>query len=43
MRYSCFILWMILPIWPPNGSLCATCLDSEPLHFALKSVEIMHA
>ena len=23
--------------------LCATCLDSEPLHFASKSVEILHA
>ena len=23
--------------------LCATCLDSEPLHFAWKSVEIFHA
>ena len=22
---------------------CATCLDSEPLHFASKSVEIWHA
>ena len=22
---------------------CATCLDSEPLHFASKSVEILHA
>ena len=24
-------------------SLCATCLDSEPLHFASKSVEILRA
>ena len=23
--------------------VCATCLDSEPLHFASKSVEILHA
>ena len=23
--------------------LCATCLDSEPLHFASKSVEVFHA
>ena len=23
--------------------LCSTCLDSEPLHFASKSVEILHA
>ena len=23
--------------------LCATCLDSEPLHFASKSVEFLHA
>ena len=23
--------------------LCAICLDSEPLHFALKSVEFWHA
>ena len=38
---------MILPIWPQNGCfqvfLCATCLDSEPLHFSSKSVEILHA
>ena len=27
----------------PNDALLATCIDSEPLHFASKSVEIFHA
>ena len=35
------------PLFSPFGFqwlfLCATCLDSEPLHFASKSAEILHA
>ena len=34
---------MILPISCQWLFLCSTCLDSEPLHFALESVEFFHA
>ena len=45
MHYKvCFSLPVILPICLPMAlSLCATCLDSEPFHFASKSVEFFHA
>ena len=43
-RYKvCFSLAMILPISFQWLFLCSTCLDSEPLHFALESVEFFHA
>ena len=44
MHYSYF---SACPLFSPFGfqwlCLCATCLDSEPLQFALKSAEIFHA
>ena len=40
----CISFPMILPLWPPNGSLlCSRFLDSEPLHFSSKSDDILHA
>ena len=43
-RYKvCFSLAMILPISFQWLFLSSTCLDSEPLHFALESVEFFHA
>ena len=44
MHYKvCFSLLMILPICLPMALCICTCLDSEPLRFASKSVEFFHA
>ena len=44
MHYQvCVSLAMISPIFLPMTLFMRTCLDSEPLHFASKSVEFWHA